>query len=204
VRLVEEDEVLVERLRAGDESAFETLVARHQDALRRLARTFVRTQAAADDVVQETWLAVIKGLDQFEGRSSLSTWIFRILINRARTHATRDARSVPFSALQTDDEPAVDPAAFGADGRWRSAPSRLDTDPEASLLARELRERLLEAVDTLAPAQRAVITLRDLAGLDADDVCSLLEVSDGNQRVLLHRARARVRAVLMPLIGVAF
>ena len=168
--------------------------------MRRVAGNFVRTHSAADDVVQETWLAVIRGLEGFEGRSSLSTWIFRILVNRARTRAAREARNVPFSALESDEGPAVDPVAFGADGRWRSAPARLESDPEASLLSQELRTHLLDAVQRLAPAQRVVITLRDLVGLDADDVCSLLEISDGNQRVLLHRARARVRTELAPLV----
>jgi len=200
---VQDDHALLGRLRAGDEAAFEALVARHDRALRRVARTFVRTPADADDVVQETWLAVIRGLDQFEGRASLTTWIFRILINRARTRASRDARSVPFSALQDDDDrPAVDSAAFAGDGRWRSAPPRLESDPEASVLGVELRTHLLQAVEQLAPAQRAVITLRDLVGLETEDVCSLLEISDGNARVLLHRARARVRAALGGLVEV--
>jgi RNA polymerase sigma-70 factor (ECF subfamily) len=196
---VEEDQVILERLRAGDEAAFEALVTRYDRALRRVAQSFVRTPAAADDVVQETWLAVIRGLDGFEGRSSLSTWIFRILVNRARTLATREARSVPFSAIEDADRPTVDPAAFAEDGRWRSAPSRLETDPELGVLNAELRQQLLRAVDNLAPAQRAVITLRDIIGLDSDDVCSLLEITQGNQRVLLHRARARLRAALAPL-----
>ncbi len=197
---MDDDQVLLERLRAGDEGAFRELVARHDGALRRLARTFVHTPSAADEVVQETWLGVIRGLDAFEGRSSLRTWIFRILINRARTRGVRDARSVPFSALDTGDAPAVEPAAFGADGRWTSAPPRLETDPESSLLSAELREHLLRAIDELAPAQRAVITLRDLAGVSAEEVCELLELSEGNQRVLLHRARSRVRTALVPLV----
>lgn len=201
-RAVDDDQELLERLRAGDEGAFRELVARHDGALRRLARTFVHTPSAADEVVQETWLGVIRGLDAFEGRSSLRTWIFRILINRARTRGVRDARSVPFSALDTDDEPAVEPAAFGADGRWTSAPARLETDPETSLLSAELRAHLLGAIDELAPAQRAVITLRDLVGVSAEEVCELLELSEGNQRVLLHRARARVRTALVPLVEV--
>ncbi len=197
---MQDDPALLARLRIGEEAAFETLVNRYDASMRRVAGNFVRTHAAADDVVQETWLAVIRGLDGFEARSSLSTWIFRILINRARTRAAREARSVPFSALESDEGPAVDPEAFGPDGRWRSAPARLEADPEASLLGRELRSHLLDAVERLAPAQRVVITLRDLVGLDADDVCSLLEISDGNQRVLLHRARARVRTELAPLV----
>ena len=193
---MEDEDALLERLRAGDEDAFAMLVARHDGALRRVARTFVRTPSAADDVVQETWLGVVRGLDGFEGRSSLRTWIFRILVNRARTRAVGDARSVPFSALEDGDRPADAPTAFGADGRWTSAPPRLEHDPETSLLRRELRKELLGAVDRLAPAQRAVITLRDLVGLPAEEVCELLDITDGNQRVLLHRARARVHAAL--------
>jgi RNA polymerase sigma-70 factor (ECF subfamily) len=199
---VDDDTALLSRLRAGDERAFEALVAHHDGALRRVARSYVRTDAAVDDVVQETWLGVVRGLEDFEGRSSLRTWIFRILVNQARTRGVRDARSVPFSALETDDAPAVEPAAFTADGRWTSAPPRLDSDPETGLLRAELRGRLLDAVDALSHDQRAVITLRDLVGLPAMDVCDLLEITEVNQRVLLHRARARVRAALTPLVEV--
>ena len=202
-RAVEEDHAFVERLRAGDEAAFDALVARHDAALRRVARTFVRTDAAAADVVQETWLGVVRGLSEFEERSSLRSWIFRILVNRAKTRATKDARDLPFSALEQGDRPAVEPAAFGADGRWASAPPRLESDPETGLLSGELRTQLLSAVERLSPAQRAVITLRDVLGLPASEVCELLEVSDVNQRVLLHRARARVRTELMPFVEVA-
>jgi RNA polymerase sigma-70 factor (ECF subfamily) len=197
---VDDDQALLERLRAGDESAFEALVNRHDGALRRVARTYVRTDAAADDVVQETWLGVVRGLEAFEGRSSLRTWIFSILVNRARTRAVREARSLPFSSLEEDDRPAVEPSAFGTGGRWSSAPPRLDGDPETGLLSAELREHLLRAVDGLTGDQRAVITLRDLVGLSAAEVCDLLEIADGNQRVLLHRARARVREALVPLV----
>ena len=198
-----DDSTLLPRLRAGDEQAFDALVRRHDGALRRVARSYLHTDTAVDDVVQETWLGVVRGLDAFEGRSSLRTWIFRILVNRARTRAVRDARSLPFSAIETDGEPAVEPAAFAADGRWTSAPPRLEYDPETSMLSAELREHLLEAVDSLAPAQRAVITLRDLVGVPADEVCELLELTEGNQRVLLHRARARVRTALVPLVEVS-
>jgi RNA polymerase sigma-70 factor (ECF subfamily) len=199
---VEDDRALLERLRAGDEQAFEALVDRHDAALRRVARTFVRTDSAADDVVQETWLGVVRGLGTFEGRSSLRTWIFRILVNQARTRAIRDARSLPFSQLETEEHPAVEPAAFAADGRWISTPPRLEGDPETGLLSAELRRHLLHAVDELSPDQRAVITLRDLIGLSAPEACELLELSDANQRVLLHRARARVRSALLPLVEV--
>jgi RNA polymerase sigma-70 factor, ECF subfamily len=199
---VEDDLVLLERLRDGDERAFEALVARYDGALRRVARSYVRTDSAAADVAQETWLGIVRGLDGFEGRSSLRTWIFRILVNRARTRALRDARDLPFSALEQDDSPAVEPSEFTRDGNWASAPPRLESDPETSLLGAELREHLLRAVERLAPAQRAVITLRDLVGLPAREVCELLELSEGNQRVLLHRARSRVRAALVPLVEV--
>lgn len=198
---MDDDHALLARLRAGDERAFESFVAGHDGTLRRLARTFVRTPAAADEVVQETWLAMLRGLKDFEERSSLRTWLYRILVNRARTRARREARNVPFSALETEDSPLFEPG-FGPDGRWVSAPVRLDADPESNLLSRELREHLVEAVDELAPAQRTVITLRDIVGLPAEEVCEMLEVTDGNQRVLLHRARAQVRATLVPLVGV--
>ena len=194
--------MLLERLRAGDEQAFDMLVTEHDGALRRVARTLVRTPSLADEVVQETWLSVVRGLDSFEGRSSLRTWIFRILVNTARTRGVREARSLPFSALEKDDQPTVDPRAFGTDGRWSSAPPRLDTDPETGLLSAELRAELLKAVDELSDDQRAVITLRDLVGVPAEEVCELLDLTDGNQRVLLHRARARVRAALTPLVEV--
>ena len=200
---MDEEHALIERLRAGDDAAFQTLVDRHDGALRRVARNFVHTASAADEVAQDTWLAVVAGLDSFEGRSSLRTWIFSILVNKARTRGARDARSVAFSEIETDDRPAVEPAAFAADGRWTSAPPRLDSDPETSLLSSELREHLLEAVNELPDAQRAVITLRDLVGLPAEDVCELLDVTDGNQRVLLHRARSRVRQALQPLMEVS-
>ena len=178
-------------------------MTQHDGALRRVARTYVRTDSAVDDVVQETWLGVFRGLAGFEGRSSLRTWIFRILVNQARTRAVRDARSLPFSALEQDDAPAVEPTAFAADGRWTSAPPRLDGDPESGLLSAELRRHLLQVVDGLSGDQRAVITLRDLVGLPSAEVCELLELSEGNQRVLLHRARSRVRAELVPLVEVS-
>ncbi len=199
---MDDDQALLDGLRAGDEQAFAKLVARYDGALRRVARTFVRTPSAADDVVQETWLGVLRGLDAFEGRSALRTWIFSILVNQARTRAKRDARNLPFSSLETDDGPTVDPAAFGRDGRWASAPARLDGDPETGLLSSELRAELLRAVEQLSDEQRAVITLRDLVGCSAPEVCDLLDISDGNQRVLLHRARTRVRDALAPLVEV--
>jgi RNA polymerase sigma-70 factor, ECF subfamily len=172
--------------------------------MRFVARSFVRTDAVAEEVVQDTWLAVIRGLDGFEGRSSLRTWIFHILVNRARTRAVREARTIPFSSLAdaaAQEGPTVDPILFDRDGRWDRLPDRLDGDPQHHLLAAELRGRLIEAVAELPEAQRAVITLRDLAGLPSEEVCELLELSAGNQRVLLHRARTRVRVALAPLVG---
>jgi RNA polymerase sigma-70 factor, ECF subfamily len=179
-------------------------VARHDGALRFVARSFVRSEAVAEEVVQDTWLAVVRGLDAFEGRSSLRTWIFHILVNRARTRAVREARTVPFSSLAADaaqEGPTVDPTLFGADDMWAAPPRRLATDPERRLLARELRGQLLEAVQGLPEGQRAVMALRDLAGLPSEEVCELLDLSAVNQRVLLHRARTRVRAVLAPIVG---
>jgi len=191
-----EDHALVERLRAGDEAAFAELVDCYDGQLRRLARTFVRTDALADDVVQETWLGILRGLGRFEERSSLKTWIFRILVNRARTRAVREARQVPFSSLASAEDaegPSVDPSAFGADGTWAQPPRRLDAEPEAELLSAELRGRLAGILDTLPKQQRTVILLRDVAGLDGPEVAEILGISEGNQRVVLHRARSRVR-----------
>lgn len=198
-----DDDAILARLRAGDEAAFEQLVAQHDAALHRVARTFVRTPALADDVVQETWLAVIRGLDRFEGRSSLRTWIFTILANRARTRAVREARNLPLSALEEPGGPTVDAAAFGSDGMWRSAPPRLDCDPETNLLTGELRAHILDAVDELPDHMRAVVTLRDIVGMSPREVCDILEINDGHQRVLLHRARAKLRTTLRPIVEVS-
>jgi RNA polymerase sigma-70 factor (ECF subfamily) len=200
----DDESVVLDRLRAGDEEAFEVLVATYDGAMRRVAATFVRTGAAADEVVQETWLAVVRGLGRFEERSSLRTWIFSILVNRARSAGVREARSLPLSSVQDDhaDGTAFEPG-FGPDGRWVSAPPRLDGDPERRLLSGELRRHLLDAVEGLAPSQRLVIMLRDVVGMPAEEVCELLEITDANQRVLLHRARVSVRAALVPLVEVA-
>jgi len=191
---VSPDAELVQRLRTGDERAFAELIDAYDGRLRRLARTFVRTDAVADDVVQETWLAVLRGIDRFEGRSSLRTWLFRILVNRARTRAVREARTLPFSSLGPDDEdgaPAVDPDAF-RDGGWITPPA----EPDAEVLAGELRGRLADIVDALPERERTVILLRDVAGLEGPEVAEALGVSEGNQRVILHRARSKVREQL--------
>jgi len=196
---------LVDALRRGDEDAFAWLVRRHHDALLRYARVFVRDRAVAEEVVQETWLGVIRGIGSFEGRSSVKTWIFHILANRARTRGEREARSVPFSALVArevdDSEPAVDADRFlPADaprwaGHWAIAPQPWNA-PEARMLASETRRVIDEAIAALPRVQREVITLRDVVGMDADEVCRMMELTDGNQRVLLHRARSRVRSAL--------
>jgi RNA polymerase sigma-70 factor (ECF subfamily) len=200
---VGDDDAILARLRAGDEAAFDALVSQYDAALHRVARTFLPTRALTDDVVQETWLAVIRGLDRFEGRSSLRTWIFTILANRARTRAVREARNLPFSSIGDAEGPTVDPTAFGRDGTWRSAPPRLDCDPETNLLAGELRAHILDAVDELPEHMRAVLTLRDIVGLSPEEVCDILEISDGNQRVILHRARAKLRTALRPVVEVS-
>jgi RNA polymerase sigma-70 factor, ECF subfamily len=195
------DAALLAALRAGDESAFVTLVTRYHASLRRVARAYVSTDAVAEEVVQETWLAVIDGLDRFEQRSTLKTWLFHILTNRAKTRGVRERRSVPFASLRpADDEPAVAPERFQGDGdKWPghwAAPPRPWEDPERRLAALEARERLREAIGALPTVQQAVLTLRDVEGLESEEVCALLDLSPGNQRVILHRARARVRDAL--------
>jgi RNA polymerase sigma-70 factor (ECF subfamily) len=195
-----EDHSLVERLRAGDEAAFAELVDMYDRQLRRLARQFVRTDAQAADVVQETWLGVINGLDRFEERSSLKTWIFRILVNRARTRAVREARQVPFSSLAGDDDgPVVDPSQFNPDGAWNAPPP--DLEPEGELLSKELRGQIGEVIDTLPDKQRTVILMRDVAGLDGPEVADALGISEGNQRIILHRARNAVRDALTEYVA---
>jgi RNA polymerase sigma-70 factor, ECF subfamily len=198
-----DDGIVVAALRRGDEAIFTQLVAAYSSALLRLAQDFVRTRSVAEEVVQETWLAVLQGIDRFEGRSSLKTWLYRILVNKAKTRGAREARTVPFSALAPvdDEERAVPEDRFrGPDnlwpGHWASPPRALDTVPEQRLLAREARERIAEALETLPDSQRVVVTLRDVAGWDSDEVCDALGLSEGNQRVLLHRGRAKLRAAL--------
>lgn len=197
-----DDAALVAALRAGDETAFAWLLDRYYDTMLRVARMHVSTKEAAEDVVQEAFLGVIQGIDQFEGRSSLRTWMFRILVNRAKTRGERESRTRPFSSLESELEagqPSVDPDRFLADGRWAgfwgNPPTAQDL-PEARLLAVEAGDRLATAIEALPQMQRAVITLRDVQGFTATEVCELLEVSEPNQRVLLHRARSKVRSAL--------
>ena len=194
---------LLARLRAGDERAFESLVESHHGTMIALARTYVKTYNVAEEVVQETWLRVMDGLDRFEGRSSLKTWILRILVNTAITHGRREARSLPFSSLAAADEavPAVERERFRPDGEafaghWQRYPADWSSLPEEGLLGRETLEVVKRAIEELPEAQRTVITMRDVAGFSADEVRDALDLSAGNQRVLLHRARSRVRAAL--------
>jgi RNA polymerase sigma-70 factor (ECF subfamily) len=201
------DAALLERLKAGDESAFMELVERYHGSLVRLAQSFVASRAVAEEVAQDTWIGVLNGIGRFEGRSSLKTWIFRILVNRARTRGAREARVVPFSSLEpAGEEPSVDPDRFlGPDSRtpggWAAPPPSWEGEPEQRLLAGEARGVIDAAIAELPVAQRQVITLRDIDGYGAEETRELLEVSDGNQRVLLHRARAKVRQALEDYFG---
>ncbi len=186
---MEGDGELLPRLRSGDERAFVSLVERYQEQMLRLATSFVPSQAVAEEVVQDTWLAVLRGLDDFEGRSSLKTWLFRILVNRARTTGTKEHRSVPVP----DPEPAVDPVRFDAAGGWADPPEHWVEAAEGRLAAGKLADRLRGLMDELPARQREVVLLRDVEELSSEEVCSVLAISDGNQRVLLHRGRSRLR-----------
>src|SRR4051812_6092775 len=199
------DAEVVTALRRGEESVFADLVDAYSGGLLRMAQMYVRDRAVAEEVVQETWLAVLRGIDRFEGRSSLKTWIYRILINTAKTRGQRESRSIPFSAAAAADEPAVDPDRFlGADhqlaGGWMLGPSEWQT-PEEELLQGETRDAILAAIEELPESQRAVITMRDVEGFDTDEVSEALGITDGNQRVLLHRARSKVRAAIEKQLG---
>jgi RNA polymerase sigma-70 factor (ECF subfamily) len=194
-----DDRALVARLRAGDEQAFASLVDGWAGWMLRLAREHVPTASAAEEVVQETWLAVLNGLDGFRGEASLRTWVYRILLNQAKRRGIRDRRTVPFASLAPDEDgPTVDPERFqGAGDRypggWRSFPEEW---PEEVALTQEVRDVVVVALATLPARQKVVVALRDLDGHSADEVCELLGISAGNQRVLLHRGRAVVRAHL--------
>jgi RNA polymerase sigma-70 factor (ECF subfamily) len=195
------DEVLVARLRARDEAAFALVLDAWSTGMLRLARSFVSTTDSAAEVVQETWLAVLQGIGRFEGRSSLRTWVYRILVNTARRRGGRESRSVPWSSLTTEDEgPTVDPTRFRGPGdpfagHWREFPAPWPS-PEQETLADEVRAQVARALAELPDRQRVVITLRDVEGYGSDEVCSILDITAANQRVLLHRARAFVRSRL--------
>ncbi len=200
-------EALVDALRRGDERAFAEVVEHYHPMLRRIARGYVRTDEAVGDVVQETWIGVLRGIDRFEGRSSLRTWIVSILVNIARSHAVKEARTVPFTSLSRDDEAGF---GFGLErfqrtdgeypGHWTTPPTPWTEDPEASALAGETRSVVARVVAALPEGQRTVITLRDVDGWSGPEVAEVLGISEGNQRVLLHRARAKVRLALDGLL----
>jgi RNA polymerase sigma-70 factor (ECF subfamily) len=193
-----DDLQLIAALRAGDEAAFVALVRMYDRSLRRLARMFVSSDALAEDVVSEVWLAVLTGLDRFEGRSSLRTWIFRIASNIAKTRGVRESRSVPLSSLggAEEDGPTVDPSRFVKEGWWTGPLHSWNADAARIALDDEAMARIQTEIDRLPEVQRMVITLRDVQGLSSDEVCDLLGLTPGNQRVILHRARAKVRAAL--------
>jgi RNA polymerase sigma-70 factor (ECF subfamily) len=191
---------LVAALRAGDEAAYVELLNSYGASMLRIAQLYVPTRAVAEEVVQEAWLGVLNGIGRFEGRSSLKTWLYTILTNRAKTRGEREGRTLPFSSLadiEDDGGLSVDPDRFLSSGRfedhWSSPPRPL---PEERLLASETREVVEQAIADLPPNQRVVISLRDVEGLDAHEACSVLGLSETNQRVLLHRARSKVRAAL--------
>jgi len=196
------DRGLVAALRDGDERAFAQLLSQFGTTMLRVARLYVDSQAVAEEVVQEAWVAVLRGLERFEGRSTFSTWVLAIVANIARTRAVREARSLPFSSFEVEGaEPAVEPERFREAGEpyaggWKSFPTDWRTLPESRLLANETFDLVGRAIEELPDSQRIVITLRDVTGCSAEEVCETLGISEGNQRVLLHRARARVRAQL--------
>jgi RNA polymerase sigma-70 factor (ECF subfamily) len=200
-----DDPDLLSALRAGDERAFIRLIESHHSAMVRLAMSYVPSRSVAEEVVQDTWLAVLNGLDRFEGRSSLRTWIFRILLNQAMTRGRREHRSVPFSALfdpaGEPAEPSVDPDRFmnrtgKSPGQWLHPPRRWEGEPEGRLISRETLDQVGSALDALPPSQREVIVLRDVEGWTSREVCNVLGITETNQRVLLHRARSKVRQAL--------
>jgi len=200
-----DDLLLIERLRSGDEAAFVSLVDRYHATMIRLAMVYVTAWMVAEEVVQEAWVGILEGLHRFEGRSSLKTWMFRILTNCAITRAQREGRSIPFSSLPDHDtdlaEPAVKPDRFFPvdqqwAGHWVSFPSNWQEMPEERMLSQETRARLEKAIEALPPSQQQIIILRDIEGWTSEETCRLLGISEGNQRVLLHRARSKVRGAL--------
>jgi RNA polymerase sigma-70 factor (ECF subfamily) len=200
-----DDAALVAALRRGDEAAFRSIVDQYHPSMVRLAMIYVGSRSVAEEVAQDAWVGVLRGLDTFEGRASLKTWIMRILANRARTRAVREGRSIPFSDLgdaQADSAgPTVAPDRFFPDdhafaGSWAVAPQTWQRSPEAQILAAETLDRIRGAIAVLPASQQSVITLRDIDGWSSEEVCNVLMISESNQRVLLHRARAKVRHAL--------
>jgi RNA polymerase sigma-70 factor, ECF subfamily len=206
-----EDAALFERLRNRDESAFLEIVQRHHGALVRMAQSFVNNRAVAEEVAQETWVAVLQGIDRFEGRSSLKTWIFQILINRSKTRGVREARCINFSGMSDVNSEcrysSVDPSRLLSSddsqnpGGWASQPQQWDMTPEQQLLSQECQSFIEEAIASLPELQKEVITLRDVQGWDNEEICGLLGITEANCRVVLHRARSRMRQALESYLG---
>jgi RNA polymerase sigma factor (sigma-70 family) len=197
VKSLPQDSAIVAALRSGDEAMFAALLDAWSRGMLWLARSYVSTEESAQEVLQETWLGVLRGIDGFEGRASLKTWVYRILINTAKRRGVRESRAVPWSDVFDGPEPTVAPARFQGEqepssGHWKEFPAAWPT-PEGAALAGEARDRISAALAALPPRQRAVITLRDVEGYTSEEVCELLSISPANQRVLLHRARAAVR-----------
>ncbi len=207
-----EDQRVITALRSGDEDAFAVLVERYSGQLQRLAYVYVKDRHVAEEVVQETWIGLLQSIHRFEGRSSLKTWLFRILLNVARSRARKESRTIPFSSLfdasKDAGEPSVDadrfqPASARWPDHWATPPSQWHQNPELQAVSSETRAHVKAAIDTLPDNQREVITLRDIDGLTSLEVCNLLTISDTNQRVLLHRARGKVRKALETYVGEA-
>ena len=194
---------IVEALRRGEESAFTSLIDVYQSTMLSLAQRYVRSRAVAQEVVQDTWLSVLNGIDRFEARSSLKTWIFRILLNQAKSRGVRESRNVPFSALEGESsEPSVEPERFldashdRWPGHWAAYPSSWSGIPENRIISRETLDVVRDAIERLPERQKLVVSLRDIEGWSPEEVCATLEISDANQRILLHRARSKVRREL--------
>ena len=207
-RTAADETQLLARLRDGDEGSFAELIDRYQPALMSVATRYVGTRAVAEEVVQETWVGLLRGIDEFEGRSSLKTWLFRILVNTAMSRSRRERRCVPFSSLATSGEDEtveadrfIDGPAERWHGHWSAAPADWSTVPEERLLATETLGCVSRAIEALPPRQREVIVLRDVEGWSSEEVRDTLELSEANQRVLLHRARAKVRAAVGRELG---
>ena len=202
---------LIQGLQRREEAAFLQVVDRYHNSLLRLAMLYVSRREVAEEVVQETWLGVLKGIDRFEARSTLKTWLFRILLNRAKTRGQREARMIPFSAMfDADSEPEEPEMALDRflpedhpeyPGHWARPPASWGADAEKQLLGKEMRAHIQKAIEALPSTQREVITLRDVEGWTSEEVCNALRVSETNQRVLLHRARTRVRRALDAHLG---
>jgi RNA polymerase sigma-70 factor, ECF subfamily len=191
LRAVEMDVEQLNRLRSGDENAFVMLVARYQHSMLGIARSIVSSEAVAEEVVQDTWLGVVRGIDRFEGRSSFKTWLFGILVNRARSAGSKERSNTSLESLH-----AVDPSRFDAQGQWADPVERWTEDSEHRLDAATLAPTLSSGLDDLPPRQRQVLILRDVEGLSNEEACSALGITSGNQRILLHRGRSRLREFL--------